>query len=408
MIAYDQSEEAIRGLAFALEEFELPRHFLNSFLLIQNQFSTIKRENLSGMYTSQEYMYAKNKVLKQILEFIDEIVDWVRAHQTARGIADNSSLFAGTSSNMLKPFLIAKGIQKSYTDFNLGPMDITLEPGKINAVFGANGSGKSTLLNILAGVLQKSSGTLEYFGQGTVTDWYPLKMQLGYIPQQIQDKDINLIDLLKYKCITHDIRRQDLDYYVQDVITKLNLASAIHKPWHALSGGFKMRVELASTLVWRPSILILDEPLANLDIVTQRSFISDLLSYARSKTKPISILLTSQHIEVLETQVDEIIFLNDGQIVFSGAQQKLAEQALVQEIEIEIQEPEKDQDLTDFLEHYFKEITVRKDGSRYMIKTPREVSIFEIIHQILNAGFKVTYYKDVSSSVRKLFNYEQD
>ena len=404
MIAEDQPEEAIRDLSYALEEFELPRKYENALFLLRNHFNRLKKERVLQLSDVGEYHVENNKLLKQLLDFIDEVADWVKEHRSNEPSSNKNSTNIN-EGGITSPFLKATAIEKRYDDFKLGPVDITLYPGKICALFGSNGSGKSTFLNIVAGLVKQNNGTLEYFGK-QVTDWYELKTQIGYIPQQLQEKDIDLIDLLKYKCITHNIPPQELDYYVQDVITKLNLSSAIHKPWNTLSGGFRMRVELACTLVWRPSILILDEPLANLDIITQQHFIDDLLKYARSKTKPIAILLTSQHIEILENKVDEIIFLHEGHVDFVGTSQQLSAKAFMNQLELEIRENSALQEPILFLEQHVQNINARKEGSRYFIKMPKEITIQSVIQELLTSGYEVTYFKDVTASVRKLFNYE--
>ena len=76
------------------------------------------------------------------------------------------------------------------------------------------------------------------------------------------------------------------------MVARLGLWEYKHLKWSELSSGYKMRFELARTLLQEPAVMLLDEPLANLDVLAQQVVLDDLKSFARSLTRPIAMILT--------------------------------------------------------------------------------------------------------------------
>ena len=84
----------------------------------------------------------------------------------------------------LTPVISLRGIRKSYGDFELGPVDLEIEPGYVVAVVGPNGGGKSTLFRVLMNLVRPSSGELKLFGGTYPHDEVAIKQRVGYVPER--------------------------------------------------------------------------------------------------------------------------------------------------------------------------------------------------------------------------------
>jgi heme exporter protein A len=138
-----------------------------------------------------------------------------------------------------------------------------LRPGRVLVVAGPNGSGKSTFLNILAGLLRPSRGDVQYLEDDRVLDqedWYPT---LGVAaPDMALYEELTAFENLQLFARLRGVHAHDHAALLEE----LGLAAAHHhKPLGAFSSGMKQRVKLAQAVLHRPSVLLLDEPSANLD-----------------------------------------------------------------------------------------------------------------------------------------------
>jgi len=161
-----------------------------------------------------------------------------------------------------------------------------------------------------------------------------------------------------------------------------------------------MRFELAKALIGRPKLLILDEPLAPLDINTQQVFLQDLRDIANSSLAPLPIILSSQHIYEVEAIADWILFLDNGKVVFSGALDKLYQER--QESTYEITSPAEKAMLLEHLEP-LGVIDIEHTGLTYIVSVPPEITSRRVLDCLFKANVEVKYFRDISSSSRKLF-----
>ncbi len=130
-------------------------------------------------------------------------------------------------------------------------------------------------------------------------DWIKIKNQIAYVKQEIPKWHGSLRENLHFDSI-HGIKglqnKKDVDF----ILHRLGLIEYQNREWNELSGGFKLRFTLAKALVWKPSLIILDEPLANLDIHAQILVLNDLRDLANSSKYPVSIVISSQHLHEVE------------------------------------------------------------------------------------------------------------
>ena len=199
-----------------------------------------------------------------------------------------------------------RGIAKNYGRKTvLRDVNFTAEGGQCVGILGSNGCGKSTLLSILAGIQKCDSGTFLYDGKDLFH--YPRQRArlVGYVPQgtplidELSAKD-NL--LLWY---SGEELRRELD---GGFLAMLGIAEFLKVPVHKMSGGMKKRLSIGCAIAGRPPVLLLDEPMAALDLVCKKS----ILEYLRAHVKAGGIILLVTH-DLLELELcDSWHIIKDG------------------------------------------------------------------------------------------------
>ncbi|MFT5512481.1 MAG: ABC-2 type transport system ATP-binding protein [Bacteroidia bacterium] len=298
----------------------------------------------------------------------------------------------------------ASNIVKQYprSKFRLQVPALELAEGAIVGVVGENGNGKTTLLNIIAGELA-ADGTLNYFGEEVVgdTDWTEVKSKIAFIPQRIPRWYGSLIQNLKLKAALDGIPADESDVYLDEILTFLGLMDYKHLKWTEISTGYRLRFELARMLIGKPNLLVLDEPLANLDINTQQKFLSDLKNILQDKSYSTAVILSSQQLHEIETVSDHMIFLRKGESVFSGAVKDLETDNAQFVYELQI-EPE---DKARFLEYLkAKELKYGTTGEYIHVSFDKSGNSNDFLNELVKHNFTIRYYRNISKSTKRLFN----
>jgi zinc/manganese transport system ATP-binding protein len=190
----------------------------------------------------------------------------------------------------------------------------TVKPGQFVAVLGPNGAGKTTLFKLLLGLMQPASGRLEVFGQRPKRG----NSRIGYVPQRhLIDKDMRLeaLELVKLGLNGQQWGFASSEGVEKTALRALKDAEAqelAHQPLGFLSGGEIQRIFIAQALVGEPDLLLLDEPLANLDIRRQTALVSLIAKIA--KTRGVGVLLIAHDINPLLSVMDRVIYMANGQV----------------------------------------------------------------------------------------------
>lgn len=221
----------------------------------------------------------------------------------------------------------ASGLTFGYrADPVLRDVDLTVGRGEFVALVGPNGSGKSTLLKLLLGSLSPDSGTVHLLGRkpSDVGD----RGRLGYVPQRpslasetpATVEEIVTAGRLLRRGWWKPLNRTDRER-VTHALESVGLADLAKRPVNELSGGQQQRAFIARALASDPELLILDEPIAGVDAVSQRRFRDSLVHLQREHGA--GVLLVSHELAAVADDLDRVIVLKE-MVLFDGPPSDLA------------------------------------------------------------------------------------
>lgn len=209
-----------------------------------------------------------------------------------------------------KQLSLAYGQRSIFQDFTA-----SIKAGEFVAILGANAAGKSTLLRSILGIIPATEGSISLFGQ----DIHKGAAFIGYMPQMRQNIS-NSLSAYAWLGANLNGYRWGLPFLnakqtqeLQRVIHLVKAEKIVNRPYSLLSGGERQRLLLAQALLNKPKILLLDEPLMNLDPYYQATLVS-LINEIRLQYG-ITILFTSHDINPLLTSVDRVLYLAQGKAV---------------------------------------------------------------------------------------------
>ena len=236
-----------------------------------------------------------------------------------------------------------KNIKKSYDGVTiLKDISISIENSEIVSILGSSGSGKTTLLNLILGIIKPDSGNVIFDGK----DLTNVPMELRGFNIVFQDYAL-FPNLNAYKNITYGLRNypgRSTQQEVDSLIDLLDLRQHLDKKIDKLSGGQKQRVALARTMVMKPKILLLDEPLSALDGVIKESIKETIVRIAKD-FKLTTIIVTHDPEEAL-TISDKVLIINKGNIEQFGTPEDIIERPA-----------------SDFVKDFIiKQLTIKKDN----------------------------------------------
>lgn len=306
----------------------------------------------------------------------------------------------GVSANrnqLLSTYNLIKSYKKSH--FALGPISFNIQEGEIVGLVGENGNGKTTLLRTLCRELQKTSGDIKY--NFPYKDSYDLRSKLIYIPQRTPSWQGSLLSNLRFTAASYGITGEENIYITELIIARMGLRKYRSYGWKNLSSGYKMRFELARALLRKPKLLLIDEPLANLDILAQQIVLDDFKDMTRSLFRPLGIVLSSQQLYEVEKTSDNVIFLKDGQ-PRNLAQDTDVTYKEVAKLIIEFESEWKKEHLSEvFSELQLERIQI--NGGTYVASFPDSISQDDFLKTILAKQVPISYFRNISNSTRRFF-----
>jgi Cu-processing system ATP-binding protein len=208
--------------------------------------------------------------------------------------------------------IIASNVSKQFGKLKaLDNVSVNCLKGECIALIGPNGSGKTTFIKSILGMVVPNSGFITFNGKNILHDWL-YRDQIGYMPQIGKYPDNMTIN--QVFGMMKDIRRKTRpDLLDEELIEAFGLNKLLGKRMRTLSGGTRQKVSAALAFLFKPEVLILDEPTAGLDPVA-----SEILKekITREKGKGKLILITSHILSDLDDLITEVIYMQEGRLVF--------------------------------------------------------------------------------------------
>ncbi|MBU6320446.1 MAG: ABC transporter ATP-binding protein [Alphaproteobacteria bacterium] len=282
----------------------------------------------------------------------------------------------------------ARGLTKTYAASKRMPakqalkgVDLAIPRGSVFGLLGPNGAGKSTFINILAGLVNKTSGSARIWDLDIDVNPRQARAAIGVVPQEINMDPFftprESLDLMAgFYGVPVAERRTD------EILDALGLGDKKDAYVRQLSGGMKRRLMVAKALVHTPPILILDEPTAGVDVELRRQ----LWEYVRKlNAEGVTVVLTTHYLEEAQEMCDTIAIINKGEVIAceatSSLLRRLNYRTLVVRPETELSSaPEALSGL---------DLEMRKDGSLAITYRTGETSIEKLISRLHEAGIGI-------------------
>ncbi|NLM06286.1 MAG: ABC transporter ATP-binding protein [Tissierellia bacterium] len=211
-------------------------------------------------------------------------------------------------------FLEVSNITKKYGDrFAIKDISFSLEKGKLLSVLGASGSGKTTILRAIGGFINLNLGKIILDGED-ITNLPAEKRQVATVFQSYAlFPHMSVKDNIGYGLKFRNFSKLEKNEMIKEMIDTVGLSGQEHKRPHELSGGERQRVALARSLVIKPKLLLLDEPLSNLD-KNLREVLREEISSIQKQFEITAIFVTHDQEEAFSIS-DTVMLLNQGELI---------------------------------------------------------------------------------------------
>jgi ABC-2 type transport system ATP-binding protein len=221
----------------------------------------------------------------------------------------------------------AEGLTKRYgATLAVDHVDIEAQAGEIVGILGPNGSGKTTTILMLLGLTEPTSGRATVAGYDPLREPLEVKRRVGYLPDQVGFYDgLSARDNLAYTGRLAGLSRAEIDERFTAALDRVGLSEVGLARVGTFSQGMRQRLGLAEILMKRPSVAILDEPTTALDPHSTQEFL-DMIR--RLKSDGTAVLLSSHHLDQVQSVCDRVALFNRGRIVLSGTVTELAGRVL--------------------------------------------------------------------------------
>ena len=232
---------------------------------------------------------------------------------TARGPATVAAQ-TEASARHTPPDLEVRDISHMFGDrIALAHVSFAAVPGVMTGLLGPNGAGKTTLIRILLGVLRPQAGEVRIRGQAA-TD--AARRAWGYMPQERGlYPAMRVGEQVVYFARLHGLSRREAQRRSRRLLDELGLAQRWNDRTDKLSGGMQQRLQLATSLVHDPEVIVLDEPFAGLDPVA----VADLSESLRQRTAAgCTVLFSSHQLDLVQDLCEAIAMIDHGRLVLQG------------------------------------------------------------------------------------------
>ena len=278
-------------------------------------------------------------------------------------------------------------------------INLEVKQGDFFALLGPNGAGKSTAIGVMTSLVNKSSGTVKIFGHDLDQELEKAKSYIGLVPQEFNFNQFEpTIEIVVNQAGFYGINRKVAYQRAEKYLKQLSLWDKRHTVGRELSGGMKRRLMIARALVHEPSILILDEPTAGVDIEIRRSMWKFLKEINEQGT---TIILTTHYLEEAETLCKNIAIINNGVVIENTGMQSLLAKLHVETFILNSEEPleEKLKGWGEGMGCNVKEI----DDVTFEVEISKKYSLNDLFAELNLRNVKISSLRSKSNRLEELF-----
>ncbi|MBO9621618.1 MAG: ABC transporter ATP-binding protein [Sphingomonas sp.] len=258
--------------------------------------------------------------------------------------------------------------------------------GQIFGLLGPNGAGKSTLINILAGLVNKTSGTASIWGFDIDAHPRNAKASIGIVNQEITfDPFFTPRETLEIQAGLYGVRKDRFD--AMALLRAVHLEDKAEAYSRTLSGGMKRRLMVAKAMVHSPPIIVLDEPTAGVDVELRQQ----LWAYVKElNARGVTVVLTTHYLEEAEELCDRIAIINHGKLIANKPTRELVGMAQEKVVEVTV-----DRDVPGLPQNQcFQKIELKADRTLVITYRKDQANAGEVLGAVQTAGYGIV---DVST-----------
>ncbi|MHC5252995.1 ABC transporter ATP-binding protein [Listeria kieliensis] len=200
-------------------------------------------------------------------------------------------------------------------------LSLSIERGQIFGLLGPNGAGKSTAINMLCGLIKKTTGEIDLFGEPLQSEALDIKKKIGLVPQDLAIyQELTALENVKFFAGLYGFRGAELIEKSKEALRFVGLLDKENIRPDKFSGGMKRRLNIACAIAHTPELVVMDEPTVGID-PQSRNYI--LESIRELNKKGTTIIYTSHYMEEVEEICDYIAIMDHGKVIAEGTEQEL-------------------------------------------------------------------------------------
>ena len=215
--------------------------------------------------------------------------------------------------------VVATGLQKSFGDVNaVNGVNLDVAAGEIYGLVGSDGAGKTTTMRLLVGALLPTRGEASICGYSVRNQVEQARAQLGYLSQRFSlYEDLTVLENIRFFAEMRGLKPDEWLPRSLEILEFVGLAKFQHRRAGQLSGGMKQKLGLASALVTRPRVLLLDEPTTGVDPVTRQDFWQLIIQLVSVQSTDVSVIISTPYMDEA-SRCNRIGFMRKGAIIMEG------------------------------------------------------------------------------------------
>jgi oleandomycin transport system ATP-binding protein len=283
----------------------------------------------------------------------------------------------------------AEGLTKRFgTTQALAGVDLAVKPGTVLGVLGPNGAGKTTAVRVLATLLKADSGHATVAGFDVVKDAHKVRQAIGLTGQYASvDEDLTGTQNLVLIGQLLNLSSRDAKARAAELLEWFDLSDAAGRTAKTFSGGMRRRLDLAASLVGRPTVIFLDEPTTGLDPAKRE----DMWGVVRRLVSDGStVLLTTQYLDEADALADEITVIDHGKVIANDTPDGLKRVIGGQRIEVRPTDPARLDEVNSILTRIGGGTPVVSGRNTLSVAVPGEDALPAVVTALTSSGISVT------------------